>query len=54
VLNPSLTKGSWTREEDQIIIDFVKENGSKRWQKVSTLLPGRIGKQCRERRVYDA
>jgi hypothetical protein len=49
VLNPSLTKGSWTREEDQIIIDFVRENGSKRWQKVSTLLPGRIGKQCRER-----
>jgi hypothetical protein len=49
VLNPRLTKGSWTREEDQIITDFVRANGSKSWQKVSALLPGRIGKQCRER-----
>lgn len=49
VLNPSLIKGSWTREEDQTIIDFVKEHGDKDWAKLAILLPGRIGKQCRER-----
>lgn len=49
VLNPSLIKGSWTREEDETIIRFVHEHGTKSWAKLSTLLPGRIGKQCRER-----
>lgn len=49
VLNPSLLKGSWTRQEDETIIEFVKLNGTKKWQKLSLLLPGRIGKQCRER-----
>lgn len=49
VLNPKLIKGSWTREEDQTIIKFVHENGSKNWTQLASLLPGRIGKQCRER-----
>ena len=49
VLNPKLMKGSWTRQEDETIIAFVKNNGTKKWQKLCELLPGRIGKQCRER-----
>lgn len=49
VLNPSLVKGSWTREEDEIIIKFVNENGIKDWAKLALLLKGRTGKQCRER-----
>ena len=49
VLNPNLVKGSWTREEDETIIKFVQEFGSKNWTRLSSLLPGRIGKQCRER-----
>ncbi|KAK8842739.1 hypothetical protein M9Y10_025602 [Tritrichomonas musculus] len=49
VLNPKLIKGSWTREEDQTIINFVRDNGSKNWTQLAALLPGRIGKQCRER-----
>jgi hypothetical protein len=49
VLNPALQKGSWTPNEDQIIISFVERNGTKQWQKLCALLPGRIGKQCRER-----
>lgn len=49
VLNPKLIKGSWTLEEDQTIINFVRENGSKNWTQLAALLPGRIGKQCRER-----
>lgn len=49
VLNPNLIKGSWTREEDQQIIDFVEKNGDKDWAKLALLLKGRTGKQCRER-----
>jgi hypothetical protein len=49
VLNPSLVKGSWTAAEDQTIIDFVRDNGPKEWTRLSSLMPGRIGKQCRER-----
>lgn len=49
VLDPNLTKGSWTPQEDQIIINFVQHFGTKNWTKLSEQLPGRIGKQCRER-----
>jgi hypothetical protein len=49
VLNPDLVKGSWTREEDQVILDFVAANGPRHWVRLATSLPGRIGKQCRER-----
>ena len=49
VLNPTLIKGSWTREEDEIILRFVAENGDKDWAKLALLLRGRTGKQCRER-----
>lgn len=49
VLDPNLTKGSWRREEDEIIVNYVREHGKKSWTKLAELLPGRIGKQCRER-----
>jgi hypothetical protein len=49
VLNPTLIKGSWTREEDEAIIAFVNREGTKNWTKLAALLPGRLGKQCRER-----
>ena len=49
VLNPNLVKGSWTRQEDETIIKYVKENGTRNWRNLCNLLPGRIGKQCRER-----
>lgn len=49
VLNPNLVKGSWTREEDQVILNFVQQNGDKDWAKLALMLNGRTGKQCRER-----
>ncbi|KAH0790286.1 Myb-like DNA-binding domain containing protein [Histomonas meleagridis] len=49
VLDPKLTKGSWTRQEDEFIINFVSKFGCKSWTKLATMLPGRVGKQCRER-----
>lgn len=51
VLDPSLLKGSWTRQEDETIISFVNQNGRKHWSKLANLLPGRLGKQVRERWV---
>lgn len=41
-------KGPWTIKEDARLKQFVKQYG-KRWSLVAEKLPGRIGKQCRER-----
>eukprot|EP00775_Hariotina_reticulata_P002069 gene2069-2389_t len=49
VLNPQLIKGGWTKEEDAQIISLVEQHGAKKWSLISSYLPGRIGKQCRER-----
>ena len=49
VVDPALVKGSWTRQEDETIIEFVAQFGTRNWTKLAELLPGRIGKQCRER-----
>ncbi|KAK6935350.1 hypothetical protein RJ641_035505 [Dillenia turbinata] len=60
VLNPELVKGPWTKEvenilflghllEDARIIELVENFGCKKWSVIAKSLPGRIGKQCRER-----
>ncbi|KAK3163226.1 hypothetical protein QOZ80_1AG0000890 [Eleusine coracana subsp. coracana] len=49
VLNPELVKGPWSKEEDEIIVQMVNKYGPKKWSTISKALPGRIGKQCRER-----
>jgi len=43
-------KGSWTPEEDQILREKRLIYGRK-WAKIAAHLPGRQGKQCRERYV---
>jgi hypothetical protein len=43
-------KGSWTTEEDRILLEKRAVYGRK-WQKIAQHLPGRQGKQCRERFV---
>uniref|UniRef100_A0A7S4R1F3 Uncharacterized protein n=1 Tax=Ditylum brightwellii TaxID=49249 RepID=A0A7S4R1F3_9STRA len=43
-------KGSWTVEEDNILRDKRQLYGRK-WAKIAAHLPGRQGKQCRERFV---
>ena len=40
---------SWTKAEDQILGDIVRKNGAARWSNVASYLPGRAGKQRRER-----
>ncbi|KAL0891424.1 hypothetical protein Bca101_015407 [Brassica carinata] len=49
VLNPELVKGPWSKEEDDTIIALVEKYGPTKWSTISQHLPGRIGKQCRER-----
>ncbi|XP_008808105.1 transcription factor MYB3R-5-like [Phoenix dactylifera] len=48
VLNPELIKGTWTKEEDDLIIQLVEKHGCK-WSVIAKSLPGRIGKQCQDR-----
>jgi hypothetical protein len=48
-VNPSLVKGSWTREEDEKIINWVNAHGPTNWTRLAESMRGRIGKQCRER-----
>nr|QSD99728.1 MYB family transcription factor [Melilotus albus] len=49
VLNPELVKGPWSKEEDDVMIELVNKYGPKKWSTIAQHLPGRIGKQCRER-----
>ncbi|XP_047164646.1 transcription factor MYB98-like [Vigna umbellata] len=42
-------KGHWTIEEDGLLIQLVEQYGLRKWSHIAKILPGRIGKQCRER-----
>jgi len=49
VLKPTLVKGPWTTDEDRKVVELVGKYGPKKWSLIASNLPGRIGKQCRER-----
>ena len=42
-------KSQWTKEHDSVLTELIAEVGLQRWQTISTVVPGRQGKQCRER-----
>ena len=42
-------KNAWTKEEDTILMRVVATEGAGHWTKVAEHLPGRMGRQCRER-----
>lgn len=44
-----ISKKSWTKAEDAVLADIVEKHGAARWSNVAAQLPGRAGKQCRER-----
>lgn len=50
MLQPGLIKGPWSKQEDSIIITCIKNNITK-WSDIAGCLPGRSGKQCRDRWV---
>ncbi|EGG16489.1 myb domain-containing protein [Cavenderia fasciculata] len=45
----TIVKGPWKDEEDAKLIELVNKNGPKEWSTIASKIPGRIGKQCRER-----
>ena len=47
-----ISKKSWTKGEDAILTQIVEEKGAQRWSSVAAQLPGRAGKQCRERYAF--
>jgi hypothetical protein len=42
-------KVKWTDREDQMLIAYVEQHGTSNWSMVASGIPGRTGKQCRER-----
>lgn len=44
-----LANAPWSKEEDELITQIVTKNGARDWTGIAMSLPGRIGKQCRER-----
>ena len=44
-----MIKRPWTKEEDEKILYLVNKDGPQNWRLIAKDLPGRIGKQCRER-----
>lgn len=49
ILKPGLVKGPWSNEEDEKLIFWVKTKGAVKWAQCARWIPGRSGKQCRER-----
>ena len=46
---PRPRPGAWTPQEDAIVVRMVREHGPGNWSAVAEHVPGRVGKQCRER-----
>ena len=49
VLSPVQVKGAWSSAEDEALRHHVLTLKTTRWSAISLALPGRNGKQCRER-----
>ena len=49
ILKPGMIKGPWTIEEDQKLAQWVRVYGANKWSLAARMIPGRNGKQCRER-----
>lgn len=48
-LDPALTKGPWSTEEDRLLKEAMQESGHQNWSEIATRIPNRNAKQCRER-----
>lgn len=46
---PRKVKGPWRPEEDKILTELVSRLGARRWTVIASHIPGRTGKQARER-----
>lgn len=48
-IHKTVSKSKWNQNEDELLIAAVEKYGTKNWKLVSTMVPNRNGKQCRER-----
>lgn len=48
----SQTKGKWQKSEDALLLKFIKKHGPQKWTTIANGIPGRNGKQCRERWLH--
>lgn len=48
-LNPKISKGTWSKEEEEKLMRLVSENGDKSWTKISMEFGNRSDVQCRYR-----
>jgi len=44
-----VVKRPWSTEEDEMVLAHVNKNGPRGWSRIALAIPGRKGKQCRER-----
>ena len=42
-------KGAWSPAEDELLLRAIEGHGTRKWSVLAAHLPGRTGKQCRER-----
>lgn len=42
-------RGTWTREEDELLLAGIKRYGYGRWKEIANSIPGRKGKQLKQR-----
>ncbi|XP_067294277.1 snRNA-activating protein complex subunit 4 isoform X2 [Pseudorasbora parva] len=49
VLDPSIKKGPWSKEEDRLLRNAVAKYGAKEWGKIRMEVPGRTDGACRDR-----
>lgn len=47
--NPNPQRVFWTEKDDALLIKLVSEHGVGNWTLISTFIPGRNNKQCRDR-----
>ncbi|KAK8881560.1 hypothetical protein M9Y10_004304 [Tritrichomonas musculus] len=48
-IQTSLIRKKFTEKEDSVIVHLVNNYGPKNWDQIALMLPGRTGRQCRDR-----
>jgi hypothetical protein len=48
-LHTPSTKSSWSKTEDELLVQAVSKWGPHDWYQIASEIPGRLPRQCRER-----
>jgi len=49
IADTAMRKGPWLASEDETLLQLVEKYGAHDWSFIAEHIPGRVGKQCRER-----